>query len=298
MAILSKYNLDRYQYGIDVSKRHQLYGMSGKLIFEGKWLTKGNKTVIIVEMNQDISQREAEFYLKVNNHRNIIQTFGYIDSTPDWTIFMQEYARFNDLGSVLLDNQIHFTQTILLEIFIQIADAMRYVAQQRIVHGDLGCRNVLVFRVDENEPKNNQVKLTDFGLARWMDQPLISEEDEIVPIRFCAPEILKQKQYKSFTEKSDVYSFAVFIWEALSNGEMPYSSVAKDEIVTTKKLEYEKLPIPKVCDNQLWTLMNTCWHRNPDQRPSFDEIKRDLVSMNIIDIPADLITESSHRLRK
>jgi serine/threonine protein kinase len=56
-------------------------------------------------------------------------------------------------------------------MFLQIADAMTYVASKGIVHGDLGCRNVLVFQLDPSESRNNLVKLTDFGLARWINQP-------------------------------------------------------------------------------------------------------------------------------
>ena len=44
----------------------------------------------------------------------------------------------------------------------------------------------------------------------------------------------------------------VLIWEALSNSEIPYSSTAKDEDVTQKKLSNERLPQPQVCDRQLW----------------------------------------------
>jgi len=41
------------------------------------------------------------------------------------------------------------------------------LAYNGIVHGDLACRNVLIFRFDPIEPKKNLVKLTDFGLSRF-----------------------------------------------------------------------------------------------------------------------------------
>ncbi len=41
------------------------------------------------------------------------------------------------------------------------------LAYNGIVHGDLACRNVLIFRFDPIEPKRNLVKLTDFGLSRF-----------------------------------------------------------------------------------------------------------------------------------
>ena len=57
-------------------------------------------------------------------------------------------------------------ETVLWKIFEQICDAMICLADNGIVHGDLACRNVLVFQSDSTEPKKNLVKLTDFGLTR------------------------------------------------------------------------------------------------------------------------------------
>ena len=51
-------------------------------------------------------------------------------------------------------------------MFLQIIDAMIFLAYNRVVHADLACRNVLIFRFDEADPKNNIVKVSDFGLSR------------------------------------------------------------------------------------------------------------------------------------
>ncbi|CAF4125308.1 unnamed protein product, partial [Rotaria sp. Silwood2] len=221
MAILSKYNLEKYQFGTDVRKRHQLYGMSGKIIYEGRWISRRDGPIIIVEMNEAIATREALFYLEVNGHHNIISTLGYVENSLNLTIFIQEFARLTDLAGVLMDNQFVISQTILIEMFLQIAGAMSYIASKKIVHGDLGCRNVLVFQLDSSEPKQNLVKITDFGLARWIDQPPAHENELVIPIRYCAPEILRNNRHSNYSEKSDVYSMGVLIWEALSNSEIP-----------------------------------------------------------------------------
>jgi serine/threonine protein kinase len=246
-------------------------------------------------MNEVIAEREARFYLEVNGHESIIRTLGYVDSSLNLTIFIQEFAEYNDLAGVLMDNQFNLSQTILVEMFAQIADAMSYVASRNIVHGDLRCQNVLVFRVDPSEPKNNLVKLTDFGLARWTDQPPTNEDPTVIPIRYCAPEILRNNRHASYSEKTDVYSFGILIWEALSNSEIPYSSIAKDEDVRQKKLNNERLPQPQVCNRQLWVLMNNCWHKDPQQRPTFEEIRDRFMDITIIEVPHNLITASSHR---
>jgi serine/threonine protein kinase len=287
MAILSKYKLQKYQYGIDVQKLRQLYGMSGKIINYGRWLSERTDQIIVVEMNEVITEREAQFYLEVNGHNNIIRTLGYIQNTSNLTIFIQEFAQEGDLADMLLDTKFVITQPILMEMFVQIADAMNYVTSKKIIHGDLGCRNVLVFRVDPSEPKNNLVKITDFGLARWIYQPPTREDPTIIPIRYCAPEILEHNRHSNYSEKSDVYSMGVLIWEALSNSEMPYSSVEKDEDVKQMKLRNKRLPKPPVCDRQLWKLMKECWHNDPQNRPNFEYMKNILANMEVSEVPDD-----------
>ena len=296
MAIISKPVLEHYQYGVHVQKGSQLYMMSEKKIYRGKWLVANNQPkIIIIEMTRQIAEREEPFYLEVNGHDHIIRTFGSVDNSSNLSILVQEYAPQGDLADCLMDNQLTFTHSILLQMFVQIADAMSYVASKRIVHGDLGCRNVLVFRLDADRAENSLVKITDFGLARWLNQSPANEDKTIVPIRYCAPEILRNNRHANYSESSDVYSMAVLMWEALCNGEIPYSSDAKDEDVSRKKVNNERLPQPANCDRQLWTLMNNCWHRDPERRPTFDILKNNLSSIRISDVPFDLITDPSHR---
>jgi hypothetical protein len=42
----------------------------------------------------------------------------------------------------------------------------------------------------------------------------------------------------------------VLIWEALSNSEIPYSSIAKNEDVERMKLDNVRLQRPSKCDRQ------------------------------------------------
>ncbi|CAM4898120.1 unnamed protein product [Rotaria socialis] len=283
IATLSNYGLQKYQFGKDVRKMRQMYGMSGKIIYEGRWMQGRTDPIIVVEMNEVITEREAAFYLEVNNHLHIISTLGYIENSVKLTIFIQEYAPQGDLAGYLMDNPNTFTLPSFAEVFLQIADAMSYIASKRIVHGDLGCRNVLVFRVDETQLKNNLVRITDFGLARFIDKKPARANELVIPVRYCAPEILRTNRHSDYSEKSDVYSLGVLIWEALSNSEIPYSAVDKDDVVKEMKLNNEKLTRPHPCSDGLWNLMKKCWHTNPDVRPSFALINEELSHIDVSD---------------
>jgi serine/threonine protein kinase len=284
MAIQSKLQLEKYQYGVDVRKTRQLYGMSGKVLYFGQWISRGSDQIIIVEMTEAIARHEAFFYRELNGHDHIIRTFGYVENNINSTIFVQEYALRGDLANLIMDNQIVMSQMLLMEIFSQVIDAMTYVASKSIVHGDLGCRNVLVYKIDPLNPKNTLVKITDFGLARSLNQlSLANEDSSIIPIRYCAPEILENDNQRNYSEKSDVYSMGVFMWEALSNGEMPYSSINSDHVVRMKKLNGERLIRPSICDRPLWILMEQCWVFNPNERITFEQMKEQLADIKISD---------------
>lgn len=76
---------------------------------------------------------------------------------------------------------------------------MEYLERCRLVHRDLAARNVLV-------QKPTLVKITDFGLAKFLDW----DEDEYkaeggkFPFKWLAIECMKDR---IFTHKSDVWAF-------------------------------------------------------------------------------------------
>jgi serine/threonine protein kinase len=203
-------------------------------------------------------------------------------------MLLQECAPQGDLSDRLQESEFKPTERVLCTIFEQICDAMMFLADNGIVHGDLACRNVLVFRSDPTEPKKNLVKLTDFGLTRAsslysvVDNPTRTTMT-IIPLRYAAPELLQDTSRLKYSEKSDMYSMGTLMWEACTYGELPYSYLDTDNDVRRTKLNDERLPRPTLCGEQLWTIINECWHQNPDKRPDFQRLKQ-FVTWPSIDI--------------
>ncbi|CAM4865410.1 unnamed protein product [Rotaria socialis] len=288
MAIQSKLELERYQFGVDIRKTRHIYGKNDKVISFGEWIKQRKERCTIVEMISDAGKREALFYQELNGHAHIIRTFGSIDNDSNYIIYAQEYAQNNDLHSFLYDTPL--SQIVLIEMFSQVANAMQFIASKSMVHGDLGCRNVLVFKLDKNQPKNNLVKITDFGLARTLKTPSPFGNPSIIPKRYCALEILRNNNQSSYTEKSDVYSMGILMWEALSNSEIPYSYIADEDRVVKVKLDNEKLKRPHICNQQLWSLMEACWEHERELRPNFEDIIYRLSTITPSEVPDDQIS--------
>lgn len=296
MATASACELVRYQEGVDLARDERLCGMSGKTLHRARWLSTRKDPILIVDMDESIARHEAYFFRQLNGHEHIVRTFGYVENTLNRTIFVQDFASRGDLANLLMDNCKDLSQTILVEMFAQVANGMSFMASKSIVHGDLGCRNILVYRIDTATPARTLVKITDFGLSRALDNPSYANRDStIVPNRYCAPEILRSNQLVSYTEKSDVYSMGVLMWEALSHGEMPYSSIASEETVSEMKLDDQKLPRPLDCDNQLWILMKKCWPMQLQQRINFEGMKDCLSRITISEAAQNRLHVYSHQ---
>lgn len=147
----------------------------------------------------------------------------------------------------------------LLSFAYQIAYGMEYLTRIPMVHRDLALRNILI-------NSNKIIRIADFGLARQhkgKDYYRIRNENQL-PIRYVSPECFETEK---FTEKSDIWSFGVCLYELFSLGDTPY------EGVTGNLIEYLKngnrLEKPHYCHKDVYNFMALCWSIDPVARPSF-----------------------------
>lgn len=275
-----------YKLGVHVQKGKKLFGSREKAFYEAEWLDGNKSPIVLIERNGGQLCQEILFNISLS-HRRIIKTYGLVDPNGHTVdkgsvLLLQEYAKSGDLGRLLSDKHFVPDQSVFVEIFKQIAEAMAFLAQNGIVHGDLGCRNVLVLRSDPHKPEENSVKLIDFGLTKNSSKS--SNEKPDIPVRFAAPEILHNQGKTGYSEKSDVYAFAVFMHEACSFGTMPYKNINDDNDVWRQKLQGLKLTRPDNCDPNLWKLMSLCWVDQPEKRPTFQRIYEQLTAIQTIEI--------------
>lgn len=284
---VSKSTEYQFRLNIDIRKKETRpwFQTFGKAIYKAEWIGKQGPPIIIIRIDGARANREALFYVQLSSHPHIIRTFGLVESEPNSIMLVQEYAEKGDLSELLRDGGFKPLRNVLVEIFIQIIDAMICLADNKIVHGDLACRNVLVFRCNPTMPEENLVKLTDFGLTKGSDIFSVTGSSAkttmtIIPVRYAAPEILETNGVRAcYSEKSDVYSMGVLMWEACSYGGLPYASLDDDSDVCRCKLRGEQLPQPTICDEDLWSFILDCWKMKPDERPTFNELRRKITRL-------------------
>ncbi|CAF1639429.1 unnamed protein product, partial [Rotaria sp. Silwood1] len=277
-----------FKLGIDIrrTERRPIFQTPGKIIYKAEWISKPGPAVVLINIEGAKADREASYYVKLGCHPHIVHTYGMVKNDYNSLMLVQEYANEGNLGQLLKEYEFRPSQPVLLEIFLQIIDAMMYLANYGIVHGDLACRNILVFRFNDADPQENFVKLTDFGLTRASTlysvvSSTTSTKFVVVPLRYAAPEILQSAGLSNYSEKSDVYSMGILMWEACSQGQLPYASIENDDEVRQHKLNGEILSQPDNCNEGLWNIIVRCWHLQSKARPTFKMLKQSLLELQI-----------------
>ncbi|CAF1344857.1 unnamed protein product [Didymodactylos carnosus] len=281
----------KYQFELnaDVTITSRLFQAFGKIVYLAEWVNKQSNRpkIILLKILGTRAIKEASFYVELSRHPHIVRTYGFVKDTKQQPeiqsiMLLQEYAPKGDFLDIVESSAL--AESVLGEIFVQIADAMIYLVHNDVVHGDLACRNVLVFHIDNENPTHSLVKLTDFGLSRGsaIYSPLSPTSSStllnVVPVRYAAPEVLANSQCQtSYSEKSDVFSMGVLMWEAYSRGSIPWRQIETDEDVSRLVISGKRLEQPTRCSDNYWTIISHCMSERPQDRPKFINLHRNLL---------------------
>ena len=112
--------------------------------------------------------------------------------------------------------------------------------------------------------------------------PLPSISEFGMPVRYLALESLA---YNRFSEKSDVWAFAVFALELLTDGMVPYFEVDERNLVAhvNSGNRLSRVHIKNPCPDELWTLMESCWEAQAARRPTFSQLSISLAGISKIE---------------
>ncbi|KAM3602976.1 uncharacterized protein V6R79_014295 [Siganus canaliculatus] len=225
---------------------------------------KGDRVNVAVKTCKDCSPDVMEKFMseavimKNLDHKHIVKLIGIIEENPVWIVM--ELYQYGELGNYLAKNQL--TNTTLVLFSLQICKALVYLEGVNMVHRDIAVRNVLVASPD-------CVKLGDFGLSRYIeDEEYYKASISRLPIKWMAPESIN---FRRFTSASDVWMFAVCVWEIMSHGQQPFFWLENRDVIN--QLEQGiRLPKPENCPPALYSLMTRCWSYDPRERPNFTEL--------------------------
>jgi len=217
------------------------------------------------------------------SHSNLVQTFKHCESTraQDGTTnypvvihietwIVQEWCDGGTLRSICIHPRADAAGLEeAMDIGMEIADAVAYLHDRGLVHGDLTTNNVL--RKMMPTPKGYVCKVGDFGLSR-----IFNDKEEVVTnslgtVSHMPPELFSEDAVGfTLTPKVDVYSFARILYEVLT-GQRPFDGLSPAQIVMqVAKGACMRLTVP--VPSALEAMYLRCLAPDPEERPRCSEL--------------------------
>ncbi|XP_029371534.1 tyrosine-protein kinase Fer isoform X2 [Echeneis naucrates] len=206
--------------------------------------------------------------LKQYDHPNIVKLIGVCTQRQPIYIVM-ELVPGGDFLSFLRKKKDELKTKQLIRFAVDAAAGMAYLESKNCIHRDLAARNCLV-------GEGSLLKISDFGMSRQEDDGVYSSSGlKQIPIKWTAPEALNYGRYSS---ESDVWSYGILLWETFSLGVCPYPGMTNQQAREQVEKGY-RMACPQRCPDDVYKVMQRCWQYNPEDRPKFSELQRDLAAI-------------------
>uniref|UniRef100_A0A5S6QIK1 Tyrosine-protein kinase n=1 Tax=Trichuris muris TaxID=70415 RepID=A0A5S6QIK1_TRIMR len=227
-------------------------------VFRGRVSIQGKEVQLAVKKLRD-----------PEDETGIVCCYG-VTISSDATMVLLEFVSGGSMDKYLRHTRL--TAYVKLKLAASAAQGVAHIHRNEILHRDLAARNCLVSIV-ENQPQ--AVKVCDFGLSRDSTKVYRLAKAQHIPVRWSAPEVLCDRLW---TQKSDVWSFGVVMWEFFTDASLPYFEV--DPLDGPTLLQYLKegnrLHVPLDMPSDAAQVMAEIFNFNMDLRPSMEYVAEEL----------------------
>ena len=213
----------------DYQETGQIYAGSRTCVYRGTRIRDNQPVVIKVLRNphpnfHELVQFRNQYVITGNlEHPTLVQPLSLERYGNGYALVMA------DEGAVsLTDYWQHSSRSLaeFLVIALQLADALHYLIQQRIIHKDIKPSNILI------HPETHQVQLIDFSISSLLPKEQQKPSDPNVlegTLAYISPE-QTGRMNRGIDYRTDFYSLGVTFYELLA-GKLPFETNDPLELV-------------------------------------------------------------------
>ena len=184
--------------------------------------------------------------ISILNHPGIVKVYD-VSVTDKIQYMVMEYVDGITLKEYLSLRGGPLTWKETLHFIIQVLEALSHAHSKGVVHRDVKPQNIML-------QSNGQVKLMDFGIARFSQAENYALGDKAIgSVHYISPEQAKGMPTDATT---DIYSVGVMMYEMLS-GKLPFESNSAVS-VAIKQISDEAVPLSKLMPDLPTGLSEIC----------------------------------------
>ena len=256
------------------------------IVCKGVWISRLGEVPIAVKTLKEPTSEERKIALFQEaiimgqfSHPNVIRILGIVSVIEPYAIVselmkleMLEFLRMVRNSKIDLNK----LPPLLLRFCREIAAGMQYLASKRFIHRDLAARNILI-------ANNYTIRIADFGMAREIlnTTEYYSKSGGNIPVRWTAPEALFHQKY---SERSDVWSFGMTMFEIWSLGLNPWYKLSNEEVIRAVHSQ-QVHPPPTGCPRDVYFIMVEALKYDVTKRCVFSQFRQMLETPIILERP-------------
>jgi TolB-like protein/Tfp pilus assembly protein PilF len=216
-SVGSRAQSDARGCGAPIIPRYQTIAKLGEggngVVYKAKDLTLDRIVALKFLLSNDVEQK-ARFLQEARaaaslSHPNVcvVHEVGEAEGKP---YIVMEFVEGEDLRSKVSNGPLELSDA--LSLVVQAAEGLREAHHKDIVHRDVKSANIMVTQA-------GQAKVTDFGLARSMNDTKITKTG----VRLGTPSFMSPEQAlgNEVDQRSDIWSLCVVLYELVA-GQLPF----------------------------------------------------------------------------
>eukprot|EP00727_Mastigamoeba_balamuthi_P013595 m51a1_g8859 putative serine threonine-protein kinase ctr1-like (1197) ;mRNA; r:547515-551820 len=273
-------------------------------------------TVAVRVIDKKVTPKEDQRLIKEEvlllhklHHPNLLMLMGYCETHTD-ILVTTEYMEGGSLADYLRKEKRYASEYSLIAMAFDVLKGIAYLhsCKPPIVHGNICTNNLLI-------DSKGTVKVTDFWFSNR--RGAFSADRGVTKKRAAwqPPEVIAGT---FLTPATDVYAFAIVLWELIAPPEMTQSSstsgtatgsqaspaaspaaspgmlsINMGSVVEMRRVQMGPPEIPPNSSPEVADLLEHCWQTQPERRPSVFQILRSwpttFATQGAFEVPEELI---------